>query len=83
MKMLASQVPNMEYGDGAADAITRKSQQLLALLSTITSNGFEAFEANDARTKLDYLFACTDLARQISLLTDYIEDIDVTPLVRA
>ena len=58
------------YIEDPRDQLTKKSAQLSALLITITGGGFESFNAYNGTIKDNYLWACADLAKEVSALSD-------------
>lgn len=66
----STQLPKEEH-ENPIDALTRKSAQLSALLSTTYGNCFESFEACNDTIKQNYLWACADLAHEVEVLASH------------
>ena len=58
-----------EYTEHPVDELSRKAAQLYAMLVTTYGAGFESFNDYNETIKDNYLWACADLARDITKLT--------------
>lgn len=75
-KILAGQL-NLENSERPADMLRRKASQLYSMLVTATGDGYPSFERYNDTIKENYLWACSDLARQIEVLSEHVMDLPV------
>lgn len=62
---LGDALSSHKYIEDDIDALTRLSSQLRAMMIAITGTGFEHFDMMNEKLKEDYLWACSDKAREI------------------
>lgn len=57
-----------EYKEDPIDTLTRRADQLSAMLIIITGAGFQNFETYNEQIKESYLWACSDHAAELKNL---------------
>lgn len=62
---LGDALTSPKYVEDDIDALTRLSSQLRAMMIVITGTGFEHFDMLNEKLKEDYLWACSDKAREL------------------
>lgn len=62
---LGDALTSPQYVEDDIDALTRLSSQLRSMLVTITGQGFENFDGLNEKLKQDFLWACSDKAREL------------------